>query len=106
MAKGYNMTNAFLAFCSQFNKQSGRKPIDRLFCGHEWEFINSELGGLVDYGGPIVYGTHVHWKCKWCGKHRYKIFKGDRFKIYTRKEMEEKYKKMNYKKPLKQLEFI
>lgn len=88
-------TNDFLAFCAQFNELSGRKPIDGLFCGHEWKYISYELG-VVDYGGVMVYGTHVHWKCKWCGKHRYKIYKKWGFKVYKR----------NYKIFPKQMEFI
>lgn len=99
-----NETN-FLAFCAQFNEFSGRKPTIGAFCGHEWIFKKCSVQ-VVDYGSVMVYGTHGHWKCEWCGKERTKVYKGNKFKVHSRKEIENYYKTDIWVKPPKQMEFI
>ena len=76
------------------------------WCNHIWESNSGFDPGLVDYGGVIVYGTHILWKCSSCGKQRYKVFTRKKFKVYKRKELADYRESFNYKKPHRQMEFI
>ena len=103
-----NNNNNFLAFCAQFNNYSGYVPSKHTFCGHRWVFKESSKQ-VVDYGGVMVYGVHAHWRCIYCGKNRYKIFKGEPFNVYTRKMIAEYYATSSIWQPkslYRQMEFI
>lgn len=102
---GFKHENNWLAFCAQFNDHSGYVPSKNTFCGHRWEFKDGSRQ-IVDYGGVMVYGVHGHWVCKTCGKHRMKIYKGERYNVYNRKQIEEMQKNYPRRKPIyRQLEF-
>ena len=74
------------------------------FCEHIWENNPGEgfNPGLVDYGGVIVYGTHILWRCSKCGKKYYKIEKHYKYHVYNRKECEGH----TYNRFPRQMEFI
>ncbi len=73
------------------------------FCEHIWEITGEGFNpGLVDYGGVIVYGTHVLWRCSKCGKKHYKVDKHSKYHVYNRGECEE----YMYNRFSKQMEFI
>lgn len=87
---GRKPDNNWLAFCAQYNEYSGYVPSKNTFCGHIWSFQEG-LKSIVNYGGVMVYGVHAKWKCKHCGKLRFKIYKGEPFKVYNRKQIAEFY---------------
>lgn len=58
-------------------------------CNHDYKYSITNFG-MVDYGGPIVYGCHNQYKCTNCGKLRWRIQKGYKVLI-TRKENNKHY---------------